>query len=77
MSENREALPRQSVGRWQRTVTTHTWSRRHGSMASARQVEYLDVDAAVERLYEAMQERPDASVRDWLDCALNGWGDES
>lgn len=38
--------------------------------------EYLDLDKAAERLYEAMRERPDAGVRAWLDCALNGWGDD-
>jgi hypothetical protein len=39
-------------------------------------VETLDMDAATRRLHEAITERPDASLRCWLDVALNGWPDD-
>jgi hypothetical protein len=69
-------MPR-SAGPWMRTVTTPLTGTTPGFSASMQHTEYLDMDKAVERLWEAMRDRPDSSLRDKLDCALNGWADES
>jgi hypothetical protein len=70
-------MPEQTrdVRPWQRTVTTIT--KNEAASFSVQQTEYLDMDAASARLWDAMRERPDAGVSAWLDVALNGWGDDA
>ena len=62
---------------WSRTVETPLNGGTSSSVLTAtlQHTEYLDLDRAAERLWEAMRERPDAGVRGWIDVAVNGWPD--
>lgn len=64
-------LSERTYGRWTRRV-----DETHAPGVILTTTEFLDEDEAVKRLYEAMRERPEGGVRNWLDVALNGWGDD-
>lgn len=66
--------PSEEHGPWVRKVTRRVESPT-GAMTVERS-ETLDMREAAKRLREVIHERPDAGVMAWLDCALNGWGDE-